>query len=426
MNQRVRNSKSILLFIFRLSLFLSLFPEIGIIRLPSDSQPYFLIIMLIGIILNNKDDNRYSLIVIPFFVIFIISTTSLTFSFIYSLDYFTLFRSYFGYFSSFIVIFFLSRFRSYFTAQLVVPVIDFSIKFIYFGFVLNLIGLNKIVQLFVNRAEFRFDGERGLVSFYSEQSNMVTACFVLLFLLIQLHKLTLNRSFFLVSAILLSASGQAVLEIILVLFFYIISYIIYILIKQRVSRSFFKISILLTTLVFILYSVIQNSDFEFRAFQVFKGFNIDSGLYILGSDYSISWKVQGIFLAISTIIADPFNFQISSLTETNAYSRLYHAHDMVYDFVFGVSNPQFGDRVYSAFGTWIVDFGLVGLSLYLFFVIIFIKNIFRNNYYSPIAFTSILYVLYVTMIKVGLSTPTIFLVVFSTYIMSVNPRNSFS
>ncbi len=411
-------------FIFRLAIFLALFPEIGLIRLPSDAQPYFLIVMILGLLTNFKRNNKYSLILFPFLFILILALGSFTVSIINTNDIFTLFRSLFGYASSFIVLYFLFCYKEYFTARIVIPILDFSVKFIYLGFILNLIGLNRVVQLFINRSEFRFDGARGLVSFYSEQSNMVTACFVIVFLYLHFRELNFKRGFFVIGAILLSASGQAVLEVLLVSVFYFTSYLLYILLKQRINKSFFKYLISSISFLFLLGFTLQNTDFEFRAFKIFKDISLDSSLYILGSDYSMSWKVQGIFLAISTLIADPFNFQISSLTETDAHNRLFNTHDKVYDFVFGVSNPQFGDRVYSAFGTWIVDFGLIGLLFYLIFVILFIKNIFKNNYYSPLIFTSILYVLYVTMIKVGLSTPTIFLVVFSTYCISFSPKRS--
>jgi hypothetical protein len=416
-------SKPLSLVLFQLALFLVIFPEIGLIRLPSDAQPYFVVVMLLGIIFNLKKGYRYSVLIIPFFIILLFSTLSFFISIFNTNNFFTLFRSYFGYLSSFIVMFYLFRFRHFFSSTIIIPLLDFSVKFIYLGFILNLIGLNKVVQLLVNRAEFRFDGARGLVSFYSEQSQMVTACFVILFLYTHFKQLTFKRGFFVILAILLSASGQAFIEIMLVSFFYFISYILFVFYKLRVNRNFFKIFTLAILFLFALNYGINNLDFKFRVFEVFKNFNLDKGLYLLGSDYSITWKVQGVFLAIATLIADPFSFQISALTETHVIERLYDTHYAIYNFVFGVSYPRFGDRVYSAFGTWIVDFGIFGFSMYVLFVVLFIYNIFKNNHYHPIVMTSIFYVLYVTMIKVGLSTPTIFLVVFSTYTMALSPKN---
>ena len=168
--------------IFRLAIFLVLFPEIGLIRLPSDAQPYFLIVILLGLSSNFMRNNNFSLILLPFVFILILSIGSFITSIFNTNDVFTLFRSLFGYVSSFIVLLFLFRYREYFTSRIMIPILDFSVKFIYLGFVLNLMGLNRVVQLFINRSEFRFDGARGLVSFYSEQSNMVTACFVIVFL----------------------------------------------------------------------------------------------------------------------------------------------------------------------------------------------------------------------------------------------------
>ena len=411
------------LFLFQLAIFLCLFPEIGLIRFPSDAQPYFIVVMLLGIALNLKKGFHYPVLLFPFGIILLFSTFSFFITFLHSDNVFTLFRSYFGYLSSFIVIFYLFRFRHFFVSDIVVPILDFSVKFIYLGFVLNLVGLNRIVRLLVNRAEFRFDGARGLVSFYSEQAQMVTACFVILFLYLHFNRLTWKRGFFVVLAILMSASGQAFIEILLIAFFYFISYILYLFYKFRINKDFFKTSLLAFLFLFLLNFGINNLDFKFRVFELFKNFNVDKGLYLLGSDYSITWKVQGLFLAISTIIADPFNFQISSLTETNVMDRLYHAHYSVYDYVFGVSNPRFGDRVYSAFGSWMVDFGILGLISYFLFIFLFIHNIFKNNHFHPFVLTSIFYIVYVTMIKVGLSTPTNFLAVFSTYIMIVSPRN---
>lgn len=410
------------LFIFKLAIFFTLFPEIGLIRLPSDAQPYFLLVMLVGVFFNLKRGYKFSVLLIPFFIVLLFSTFSFFISISSTADLFILFRSYFGYFSSFIVMFYLFRFRHFFILNIVVPILDFSVKFIYFGFFLNLIGLNKVVQLFINRAEFRFDGARGLVSFYSEQSHMVTSCFVILFLYVQFNCLTFKRFSFVMLAILLSASGQALIEILLVSLFYFISYIIYIFYNLRVNKNFFKISTITIIFLYLLVYGINNLDFKFRVFKIFKNFDIDNSLILLGSDYSITWKVQGVFLAIATLIADPFIFQISSLTETNVIDRLYEAHYAVYDFFFGISFPRFGDRVFSAFGTWFVDFGIFGFSMYLLFVVLFIYNIFKNNHYHPIVMTSIFYVLYVTMIKVGLSTPTIFLVVFSTYTMILLPK----
>ena len=416
------NSRQLSLVLFQLAIFLSLFPEIGFIRFPSDAQPYFLIVMLLGLILNLKKGFQFSVLLTPFLIIFLFSSFSFFITFFNSTNVFTLFRSYFGYLSSFIVMFFLFRFRHFFISDIVVPILDFSIKFIYLGFILNLVGLNSIVRLLVNRAEFRFDGARGLVSFYSEQAQMVTACFVLLFLYLHFNRLTFKRGFFVILAILLSASGQAFIEILLFSFFYFLSYILFVFYKLRLSTKIFKISLIAIFFLFLLNYGINNLNFNFRVFELFRNFDVSKGLYLLGSDYSMTWKVQGFFLAISTIIADPLNFQISSLTETNVMDRLYEAHYSVYDYFFGVSYPRFGDRVYSAFGSWIVDFGILGFALYCLFMVLFIYNIFRNNYFHPLVMTSVFYILYVTMIKVGLSTPTIFLAVFSTYIMIVSPR----
>ena len=127
-------------------------------------------------------------------------------------------------------------------------------------------------------------------------------------------------------------------------------------------------------------------------------------------------------MAISTLISTPFIFQISALTETNAYVILYSAHSSIYQFVFGVSKPKFGDRVYSAFGTWVVEFGFFGLLIYFLFLFIFLKKTLTKKSINPILLTSIFYVLYTTVLKISLSFPTIMLTIFSTYNLKPTPK----
>ncbi len=411
---KIKNTK-LELNLFRLIIFLIIFPEIGIFRFPSDTQPYFLIFTIFALILGYKRIKTLDILLVPFALMLVFSTLSFIITIVNSNNFFALFRSYFGYISTFFLLLYLFTYKEFYVANHLNPIFDFCIFFIYLGFFLNLIGLNWTVQLFVNRSEFKLDGIRGLVSFFSEQSNMVSVCFILVFSYIHLNSFNIVRGILLFTAIILSASGQAVIELIFIFFTYYLSIFLLFISNNKIKLKNFRYFLISFSLFFFLIFVLKNFDLNYRAFQIFKNFSIETGLYILGSDYSTTWKVQGIFLAIATILSTPFIFQISSLTETNAFDRLFYYHSAIYQNVFGVSKPKFGDRVYSAFGTWVVDFGIIGLLTYLLFLLLFLKkNVFKKKI-DPILLTSIFYVLYTTIFKISLSFPTIILTLFSTY-----------
>ena len=403
------------IYLFKLIVLLIIFPEVGLIRFPSDTQPYFFIFSILAIFIGYKRLKNFDFLLFPFLVILIFATISFIITTFNTINLFPLFRSYFGYLSSFTILLYLFIYKDLYNAKNLTPVFDFCIFIIYLGFLLNLVGLNWFVQLFVNRAEFRLDGIRGLVSFYSEQSNMVSVCFIMFFSYLHIGSLNKMRGFALFSAIILSASGQAILELIFVVLFYLVSLFIIFFSNKKIAIKNIIYFIIPISITFILFLLFKNLDLNFRAFKVFSNFTLDTGLYILGSDYSTTWKVQGLFLAIATMISTPFNFQISSLTETNAFENLNLVHSKIYEFVFGVSNPKFGDRVYSAFGTWIVDFGLYGFVLYIIFLMYFFKRTIFNKKIDAILITSVFYVLYSSLLKISLSFPTILLTIFSTY-----------
>lgn len=409
-------SNKIRLLLFKILLILVVFPEFGPIRLSSDTQPYFFVVALFLLFTSNWNDSFLpDKLLIPFFLILVLATISFTITIFKSNNLLLLFRSYFGYISSFVVllVFFLNR--TFYKKKVIIPVLDLCLCILYLGFVLNILGFNWVVRLFVNRGGFSLDMKTGLVSFYTEQSHMVTTCFILFFLYLHAKSMNILRLTALVLAILLSASGQSVLEMAILIIFYFISLFLSIVINKEVSLNqllplFFSV-ILFSAIIYF----IKNNNLDFRAFKVFKNLNFSNVLQVLGNDNSVTWKVQGIFLIISTLIATPFVFQISSLSETDAISRLYSTHNDVYKFLFGVSNPKIGEKVFSAFGTWIVDFGLIGFLILIIFAYFFIKNTLIINKVTPLLIISILYTFYVVMVKVSLSCPTIILLLFSTY-----------
>jgi hypothetical protein len=422
-NASLNNIKIIL---FQIIVFLIIFPEFGIIRLQTDTQPYYVILIIFSFFISNKIQIKINYIILPFLFMLCISTFSLSISYFNSTNKFNLLRSYYGYISSTLILFYFLNNVDLFVSKNIIGIIDTSIVFIYIGFLLNLFGLNFIVQLFVNRAEFRFDGVRGLVSFFSEQSNMVTVCVMLLLILSHFNKLDKLRFFSIFLAIVATASGQLVIEFVLLLLFYLLAFIIQTILKSKLNLSSLKRIIISFFSSIIIFWLIKNINLNFRVFEIFKNINLEQGLIILGSDYSFSWKVQGIFLAISTLLSDPFIFQISSLTETNSFDRLSEVYASIYISIFNISLPRFGERVYSVFGTWIVDFGIVGMLAYLSFVLIYMKALFLNNKYNIVLFISFLYILYASSFKIGLSFPTLYLLIFSTYIYAINEKQKSS
>jgi hypothetical protein len=388
------------------------------VRLPSDTQPYFLLVALVGLAMRRRLPLRVYPVIYPFAAMLVLATVSLAWTLAgRGLDFAT-FRSFFGYLSSFIALLYLYSSREWINARHLTPVFDFCVGVTLFGFLLNLTGLNWVVRLLVNRAEFRFDGLRGLVSFFSEQSHMVTSMSVLLYLLLQMRALTWKRALILLLVIIASGSGQAVIEIFLFGAFLGFGFLVEVIVRRRFTVRGLALVIVSALAALSLVLGLRSLDLRFRAFEVFKLFSLEDGLRLLGSDYSITWKVQGVFLAIATLIATPFVFQLSALTSTDALGRLYDAQSAVYGFVFGVSNPRFGDRVYSAFGTWIVDFGILGLVAYALVLSAFLPRVlgFGRPDYRGIACG--LFVLYVTLAKVPLASPVLWLLLFAVYHLS--------
>jgi hypothetical protein len=409
----VKINLNFLLFkLFFLSIF---FSSVGIVRLPSDTQPYFLLFGLLGLLLTVNDKFIFKSLLWPFLVIFLVALFSFLLTVPFSNDKFTLFRAIFSYSSPLVVILYLSNSKFIYNKEKIVKLLDLVLILTYLGIFLNLFGFNWFVQLFVNRAAFNFDGYRGLVSFFSEQSHMVSSLMILFLVFFLLDFLNKWRIIFVLGAILSTLSGQAIVDLMILFFFFILVKIFRIIYYGRISIYFLAILVIVFLFFQLFFSLNSTFNFQFRAAQVFGNVSYENFLFFIGSDYSVSWKLQGLFLSISTLVADPFVFQLSSLTETDAFERLSSTYEKIYFFVFGVNLSRMGDRVYSAFGTWIVDFGVVGFACYLLVIFNTFFRLFKLSLLNEKTIICLLFFLYISLFKVALVNPVIYLLLFYIY-----------
>jgi len=411
-----------IIFFFVISVFL---PYIGFSFLPSDLQPLYLILSLLIIIKSGVKSLSLNKAFWPLYLITLLGAMLTIFKSIMAirgdLDIFpgypplsSLTRLLVAYLSPILVCqatYLISDYLQ-FNKILVNRIFHSFIFVIFFGYLLNILGMSDIIQIFVNRAIYT-GGEsvRGLTSFFSEQANIVEQCAAMLCFL-NIYGYCTRKSFFLLLASALpSASGQLFMTIILAFLVFIFALLVRLHKTTLVLFGF--ISICLAT-IFSLKSQVSSLIDNLVLFGVpSRGLLLVRDLFFspqlalaftVLADDAIIVKISGLTGAAAVLLAQPFNIDPGSYMTPSLMSSIHSAHYQIEHLIFGSSTYVGFDRPYGPLGSIVIDFGVLGLLMVLPCIAQLVKLSFlnrKNIYY----FVSVLFVIYFLLLRMPLSHP---------------------
>ncbi len=397
--------------IFVLTIFSALLPYFGILRLPSDIQPYYMLFPVVGIMLDLGKYRSISVYSIPFFIMLLVATTSFLFTLfrIPQGEIFTLVRFYFPYVSIPVFITYLFKESNRFEKLSIVKIADIALIFVVVSLLFNLLGLSSINSLFTNRAHYDFAyTSRGLVGIFAEQSHVAIHMSVFFMVYLFCGALNFKRASILFIASVSSLVGQVFIEFVVITMAVGLGYLFKVLFTTKISLRVLIGSFAGLILAAIGFQILLNQDIgNVRVVNLL--IRASENLpYLIGSDGSIIFKISGVMLTISTVIGDLTNFQLGSAQFSNIYDRLEGVNHDIHMAIFGVSNTVYPAQTYSAFGTWIVDFGIIGLISYLILIFILVDKFLKHSK-RPVFLMVMIYLLYISIVKAPLSNPSIFL-----------------
>lgn len=356
-------------------IFFILMPYIGLGVLPSDTQPLAILFSSIAIIAVMAVQHYYliSKWIIPLFVMSLFGAVSFMAQVISPYNTkatIELVRALAAYMTPLVIALYLHIYLKCYGSKDLVKYADLAMAVTYFGFILNIIGLTDIIQVFVNRS---ISGDiigsmRGLTSFYPEQSRVSEQMGILFFVYLMSGSLSRYRLMLLIFAGILSFAGQFFIIIAELAFAYIVAVIMTLNANQRVKIRYLGLS--LFCLVFLsLFLVYYEGILNFMISLGLPKRGISAALTILnegtrgfGEDKGVLFKISGVIFALTAIVKRPFAFDISTDIGSlgtqfiDTYSRIQQA-------VFGNETIYMSNRIYSALGTWIVNFGILGLII---------------------------------------------------------------
>ena len=412
-----------LYFVFYLSIFL---PYIGITLIPSDTQPFAVLIGLL-IILNNLYSTKIIKINLITLLTLIVALTAILSG---------LLQLYIPqYLGEKEPIYIIRGLWAYITAPIIIHAVviveksklrpDLYKLFYWFaviisvGFLLNILGLESIIQLFVKRADFAkslVEG-RGLVGFFSEQSKVSEQIgfFYVLLLANGLASFWVTLLSFTLG--LLSFAGQFFVVVTQV-FLAAISPIFIRFINLRFNKlSFIYVGII--TLFFLLFNQLLSSieylsNFNFipsrglDAIQVI----LDIGLDGLSNDVGFLAKLSGLFLLTARLLYDPLTLELGYVSNVDIINfEMFTLLENIKNTFFPSSTRTIWydpGHVFSAFGNWVVDFGILGFIYILIFLFFVLRHVAladrsqRKGLYILTTFTVIC-----SFLKIQLALPTL-------------------
>ncbi len=395
--------------------------------LPSDTQPLAVLfgLIIIGSVLVIKNTLIIPIYSIPALLIFIIASLSLLFNFLGifgGISFIDLIRAYWSYITPFIIILSLHYYSKAYGVQDVPKVLDFVLGFFYFGVILNILNLTWIIQLVVNRSLYNIDdpsnNERGFPSFFPEQSSIPEQLIFMIFVYLILGTLTKKRLFFCLLGCVLSFAAQFAVIIVEILLAFVLTIFIKAIINTKLSKKSLYIFLLIATFTIagiflgakIAEWILLNTGFPTRGIDAIR-IILTNGTYGFSDDVGIIVKLSGLFAVLSTLYANPFVFEIGYAFKNNyteAKKVLGDTYYKIESFVFGNPELIFFDRVYSAMGTWILDFGIIGAIISLIMIIyMWYKTLTtnpKNNFYLV---WSSAFITFCFIIKVQAANPTI-------------------
>lgn len=414
-------------FIIHVPIFFIFLPYLGVSIFPSDIQPFAVIFSFISVLYllaKRNGQTKIHIIVLPTIVMLLIAIISFIIQIIFGSEneMIILLRVLYGYITAPIIIVYMWLLLKNYSYKKTISILDFVLFVTFLGFILNLLQYNFITNFFVNRniQNYVIGGSRGFVSFYPEQSRISEQMGVLFFMYLMTKSMNLIRLFFILVAIVLSFAGQSYVVLLQIGISFSLAYLIKIYINKRLNFKLISYGIVIIAIIYfspilidVLYDVFLGFNLPLRGIGVIRNI-LNNGLHSISNDNGVIIKSSGAILALSSIIRNPFSFNLATIPnqidEFNA--DLFFS---IQNFVHGNNVIILPSRIYSSVGTWIVEFGLIGMIMTIFLFGIFFINIRKNLKDDLILVAAGIFLVIILFIKIPPANPSTWS--FMTYII---------
>lgn len=393
-------------------IFFVLMPYIGISILPSDVQPFALFFSAFALLISSKkiefDRFFFILTLILFCAIaaFLVSFYDSQSDLMYNA------RSLFGYLSAPIIYLYFYNYLKGNGFDALVKLLDLAVAVVFAGFVLNLIGLSSIIQVFVNRSVFD-EGTlvaRGLTSFFPEQSRVPTQAVFFAMLYLLADRLDWRRACILFIMGALSASGQFFINVTVFALGVVLAIFCASLRSGRLRLGHCVYAA--GGGMVLLGMVIAARDYHHSLIEMglpqrgIVAFHqiTTSGLRSFSDDLGFLFKISGPLQGISAIVADPISFRLGG--------SFYFYQDQAVlsqyiNYLYGIFNTNLLPlpmRSYSIFGSWWTDFRLLGLIFSAVFLWMIVRAVLLVG--SRSAFIVLFVMVFLLVFRSNTSDPT--------------------
>jgi len=300
-----------------------------------------------------------------------------------------------------------------------VGICDFIIGVTLLGFLMNILGLTEIIQIFVSRAGFEggLGGNRGLTSFYPEQSRISVQAVYLAIVYLWQRRLNSSRILLLLFCGLLSFAGQFFINIIV-----LIAAICVVSVVRTLKSGVLKPWVLgvqffgVAAAVSIIYVAANFSESLISLGLPSRGINaianiVDSGVGYIGSDRGLLFKISGLIQGLAILIIEPFRFQISTSTYFIYDEGLFGLYREILSSWISAEYYPTPIKSFSVFGSYVSDFGVLGLcviGLIMSKPVLILLRGKDENVYSFVAF-SLVMMSYLLLVRSNTSEPTFWL-----------------
>jgi hypothetical protein len=403
-------------------IFLSVMPYIGVSSLPSDIQPLSLIVACAGVgllVLSVPSRIRHvPWLVVPLCVMALLATISLVFRIVaQDIEYMWLVRSYYGYIAAPVIFTFFVHYLRMLESKDIARALDVALGVVFAGYILNALGLTWIIQAVVNRAIFvGFDHGRGFTSFFAEQSFISIQMAFLLFCYLLVGRLTKPRLVAVVIAASLSAAGQMFVTLGEVLLAYVLMIGVVALVGRGI-RVRWLTRLGLAAIVIALFLMYQDvvAQVANRAGLPTRGITvvsklIETGPAYIGQDTGVFYRIAGVLQAGATLVENPLNFRLAAASDLDFRETIQPTYAWLSLALFDDSTPVYSRRVSSSLGTWIIEFGVVGLLAAVSFIVMLIRRGVRaDRTRSQPVLWAILFFVQVLFLAVPLANPSLWL-----------------
>lgn len=365
----------------KIVLFTILLPYIGIGIMPSDIQPFAVIFSFISIIITTSSNKniKTSIYQIPFIILSLISIVyCLAYIMIGEHDIIDVTRSLFSYVTP--VIISLYTYNNYNKIKnKIINVCDIVMFITIIGYILNILGLTNIIQLFVSRSVFIdiTESARGLTSFYPEQSRISEQMTFIFMLYVMYNALNKYRIITIIIISILSFAGQLFVQVGIILIAYSMILLIRAIKYNKIKKTYIGI-LGIVILILINITNIKNIAIEnrlpTRGIIALESF-MHNGTKAFANDDGIIIKSSGFFYAISSLVEYPFNFKFLSKSDDGMEYAINERVFKIQNTVFNNERPYVSERVNSALGIYIVDYGIFGLLMAIIIIYYLIKSV---------------------------------------------------